>query len=511
MSNKRERRLRKQAEREEKRRREVEAGLVTVVPFVPRNKRKSTPNMKSEFKTVEEEDNARKEALENQVRVFRRLLPGILKSLSFIKDPRRKGSVKYKMKELMLYGILMFVHQMESRRKANDTMTMPAFVETMTALFPEIKGTPHADTLANILEKMDVDKLEDVTIGLLKDLIRKKKFKRYIQNGRYVIAIDGSGKYSRDWQFAKECLYRKSGESEKYFVYVLEAALVLGNGVTLPFMSEFLSNDEYDFQDSAQKQDCELKAFKRLATRMKNNFPGLKITLVLDGLYPNGPVFTLCRKNKWDFMITLKDGSLKELWEDAKGIMKLEPGNELIQDYGDRRQEFRWANLIEYSYSRKNQHGTQVTVTEKVNVVVCNENWVEHTMEGEINKTTKFAWVSAKALTMGNVHKRCNLTGRFRWFIENNVLQTEKCRGYHYEHNYSYDWNAMKGFHHLMHIAHMLNNLAMITEYLYDYVQKHGFMNTLNFLHDTWKGNWIDKKYAGEFIKTDNCQIRFAF
>ena len=356
MSNKRERRLRKQTEREEKHRREVEAGLVTVVPFVPRNKRKSTPNMKSEFKTVEEEDSARKEALENQVRVFRRLLPGILKSLSFIKDPRRKGSVKYKMKELMLYGILMFVHQMESRRKANDTMTMPAFVETMTALFPEIKGTPHADTLANILEKMDVDKLEDVTIGLLKDLIRKKKFKRYIQNGRYVIAIDGSGKYSRDWQFAKECLHRKSGESEKYFVYVLEAALILGNGVTLPFMSEFLSNDEYDFQDSAQKQDCELKAFKRLAIRLKDNFPGLKITLVLDGLYPNGPVFSLCRKYKWDFMITLKDGSLKELWEDAKGIMKLEPGNELIQDYGDRRQEFRWANLIEYSYSRKNEH-----------------------------------------------------------------------------------------------------------------------------------------------------------
>ena len=103
---------------------------------------------------------------------------------------------------------------------------------------------------------------------------------------------------------------------------------------------------------------------------MKNNFPGLKITLVLDGLYPNGPVFTLCRKNKWDFMITLKDGSLKELWEDAKGIMKLEPGNELIQDYGDRRQEFQWANLLEYTYSYTSEQGTQVTKTEKVNIVL---------------------------------------------------------------------------------------------------------------------------------------------
>lgn len=80
-------------------------------------------------------------------------------------------------------------------------------------------------------------------------------------------------------------------------------------------------------------------------------------------------------------MITLKDGSLKELWKDAKGIMKLEPGNELIQDYGDRRQEFYWANLLEHRYSYKNQQGNQVTITEKVNVVICNENWVEHTRE----------------------------------------------------------------------------------------------------------------------------------
>lgn len=102
-----------------------------------------------------------------------------------------------------------------------------------------------------------------------------------------------------------------------------------------------------------------------MAAGLKENFPGLKIALLLDGLYSNGPVFTLCRKYKWNFMITLKDGSLKELWEDAKGIMKLEPGNELIQDYGDRRQEFRWANIIEYRYSYKNEQGNQVTVTKK--------------------------------------------------------------------------------------------------------------------------------------------------
>lgn len=151
--------------------------------------------------------------LENRIRVFRRILPAILKWLANIDDPR-KGGVKYKIKALMFYGILMFVHQMESRRHANEVMTKPAFIEMMT-LFPEIKDIPHTDTLTNILEKMDVDKLENVTIGLLKELIHKKKFKRYIQGNRYLIAIDGSDKHSRDWQFAEECLHRSKIASSR--------------------------------------------------------------------------------------------------------------------------------------------------------------------------------------------------------------------------------------------------------------------------------------------------------
>ncbi|MEW6663288.1 MAG: hypothetical protein ACOY9Y_05410, partial [Bacillota bacterium] len=55
------------------------------------------------------------------------------------------------------------------------------------------------------------------------------------------------------------------------------------------------------------KQDCELKAFHRLAKRLKHQFPKLPLTLLLDGLYANGPVMAVCRKNKWDFMIVLKD------------------------------------------------------------------------------------------------------------------------------------------------------------------------------------------------------------
>mgnify|MGYP000595606564 CR=1 FL=1 len=517
MSRTKEKLLKKQAQRDAEMKGQEERGDAIRVPspviqYIKKEKRDATPNRKSEFKTVEEEADARQAAVETQVLVFRRMLPTILKGISNIKDPRRKGSVRHKMRVLVLYGILMFVHQIASRRKVNDKMSKPEFVESMKTIFPEIESIPHADTLADLLEDMEVDRLEDITVSLVRELMRSKKFIRSLQDRRYIVAMDGSGKYSRDWQFSMECLHRKKPDgSEKYFVYVLEAALILGNGMSLPFMSEFLDNGEYDFSDKDKKQDCELKAFKRLAERLKKNFPGTRFALVLDGLYPNGPVFTICRRNKWDYMITLKDGSLKEIWANALGLRKLETENVKKQIYGDRVQEFWWANDMEHVFEYTNDKGKKVYMMEKVNLVVCNESWTEHTREGDIVKKVKFAWVSGRRITAENVHRRCNLIGRYRWFIENNVFQTEKCRGYHYQHSYSYNWQAMKGFHHLMHIAHILNNLVLNTEYLWEYVKKYGFGNVLEFLYETWIGRWIDGEKVGKLIEEDNWQLRFVF
>jgi len=64
------------------------------------------------------------------------------------------------------------------------------------------------------------------------------------------------------------------------------ANLVFHNGLTIPLLSEFLSYGKGDPDD--HKQDCEQKAFKRLAERLKEYFKRLPILLLLDGLYPTG-------------------------------------------------------------------------------------------------------------------------------------------------------------------------------------------------------------------------------
>jgi hypothetical protein len=59
-------------------------------------------------------------------------------------------------------------------------------------------------------------------------------------------------------------------------------------------VSEFLSYAAGDPDD--HKQDCELKAFQRLARRLKSYFKRLPILLLLDGLYPNGPLMAQCQR-----------------------------------------------------------------------------------------------------------------------------------------------------------------------------------------------------------------------
>jgi hypothetical protein len=57
----------------------------------------SQPNKTSSYKDVEEERQARSEAVGEQVKVFRAMLPILLKRLSQIEDPRNPKKNKHKL------------------------------------------------------------------------------------------------------------------------------------------------------------------------------------------------------------------------------------------------------------------------------------------------------------------------------------------------------------------------------------------------------------------------------
>jgi hypothetical protein len=466
--------------------------------------RATIENGKSAWKTVEEEKQARQETTEEQLRVYRSMLPRLLKRLAKIPDPRNPLLIRHKLTALLLYGILMFVYQMTSRREANREMSLPQFWENLQLLFPELESLPHQDTLARLLARIEGDKIQESLLASVEELIRNKKFSRYLISHCYPIAIDGTGKLKRNYLWAEQCLERQvqttAGTEPQYYAYVLEAKLVFSNGMTIPLLCEFLDYGEGDQQRN--KQDCELNAFYRLAARVKKNFPRLPILLLLDGLYASGPVAELCRHDHWEFMIVLQDESLTSVWEEFRGLRQLERQNHLERKWGNRKQRFRWVNGIEYRYG-EGKRKKQI-----LHVVVCEESWEELDANSPavVSKTARHAWISSVPLNRDNVHERCNLGARHRWGIEEGIL-VEKHQGYGYEHGFSYNWEAMRGYHFLMQIARLLNVLVEYSAHLVRMVRRWGLRGLVQFLRTTCSGPWLDAPRI-RLILASPCQIR---
>ena len=362
----------------------------------------SHSNATSLYQSVEEEHEGRLDAVTEQMRIIKAQLPQLLKRLNQIPDPRNPKKAKHSLTLLMLYGILMFVFQLSSRRQVNREMTQPQFKENLHLIFPELDDLPHADTLFRLLSRIDVDQIEESLIGLIKRLIEKKKFKRFLINNCYPIAIDGTQKMPFKPLWCEQLLQRKNRKSKnseplsesvddhteteesdsyQYYVYVLEANLSFQNGMVIPLLSEFLEYEQGDRENN--KQDCEQRAFERLAKRLKKYFPRLPILLLLDGLYANGPIMKQCNKYHWQFMIVLKDNCLSTVWEEFNSLLKSSPENNHQMKWGVRRQQFHWANTIEYDFG--NNECNHMTI----HVVTCYEEWEEVNNGGELSLYTR--------------------------------------------------------------------------------------------------------------------------
>ncbi|WPL14447.1 transposase family protein [Thiorhodovibrio litoralis] len=456
----------------------------------------ATPsNRTCPFRDNTEERAARTEAVTTLILIMRQMLPILLKRFGKIPDPRHPKKVKHKLTVLMLYGILVFVFQYGSRRASNGELTRPMFEANLRLLFPQLDALPHADTLFRLLARIDVNAIAHAHLELVRRLIRNKAFSRYLINNCYPIGIDGSQKLAFPVLWDEHLSQRRVGpkvdpdsdEEQEYqcYVYVLEASLCFRNGMVIPLMSEFL--EFAPEQGEQRKQDCETKAFHRLAERIKNAFPRLPVMLLLDGLYANGPIMERCRSYHWDFMIVLKDGSLPTVWEEYRSLAHEHPEHRCEQTWGERQQQFQWVNAIRYEYGPNGKKFLEV------HVVSCHEHWqvVDPKTAEIITKHACHVWLSSRPLSRLNVHTRCNLGARYRWGIEGAFL-VEKHQGYGYEHAFAKQWNAMKGYHLLMRLAHLINTLARFSKALAALFVQLGVQATIGFIRNTLTGPWLD-------------------
>lgn len=367
------------------------------------------------------------------IRIKEHFFQDITKRMKMVKDKRHKSYIDYEADILLFSVIMKNSCGLDSMCSMTQKFNKDECIENIAKVlgYESLENLPHHDTINDFLKTLDNIEIEKIRDYMIRELLNKRSLECYRILGKYWgVAVDATGLYSFNERHCEHCLKKehkdkKTGEVIRttYYHNVLEAKLILGDMV-FSIATEFIEN----CNENVTKQDCELKAFKRLQATLKKKYPRLPICLLADSLYACEPVFEICDQNKWKFLIRFKEGSITSVANEFKAIKQLEK---------TRNKNCNWVNDISYNKRYVNLIETKVEADDKV---------------------TTFVFITNVHITKRNADEIV-YGGRSRWKIENQGFNNQKTKRYKIEHTNSLNYNAMKNHYLITQIADILRQL----------------------------------------------------
>jgi hypothetical protein len=284
---------------------------------------------------------------------------------------------------------------------------------------------------------------------MVQRLIRMKALDPARLQGRFIVLIDGTGYLVFNSKHCDHCLTQQHGETTLYMHQVLEAKLLGPAGTVVSIATEFIDNSDAAGASAGTsqeqiKQDCELKALRRLMAGLRAEFPQLRICLNGDSLYACGEGFQIAKDFKCDYIYVFKSGRTPALWEEFQALLRLCPDQRVEQTTPQGvHQVYRWINDLDYTDS----DGRAWTF----NAIECTET------DKDGDKSV-WSWVTPLEVNHQTVVEVATNGGRERWRTENEGFNTQKNSGLNLEHAYSHTcWAA---YYFLLQIAHLLLQLV---------------------------------------------------
>ena len=400
--------------------------------------------------------------LNEVVSIIRRYFPELINKFNSLTDLRNQSYITYQMKVIFMVRLLGLMCEIKSMHEMTSELNTEEAIENIAKICGlQLDEIPHCDTINNVFEQVKVEEIEEIRKYIITRLIRGKIIKRFLVRDKYYhIIVDGTGLATSRKKYNNNCLVKnrtdKNGKKyQEYSTYVLEAKLVVGNMV-FSIGSEFVENknstkfiikkiktykkvedikynrkkeNRKNLSYAKYKQDCEIKAFKRLAKKIKKEYPRLKIIISGDALYANKKVLEICKKNKWKYIIRFKEGAIPTLYEEFNKIVKennesQKTGYEFVTklDYNDYK-----INIIKYTEIKK-------------------------------EKTTEFVYMTDLPISNKNIEASIVL-GRKRWKIENEGFNIQKNGTFDIGHLYSKNSTAIKVHYLMIQIAHIIRQM----------------------------------------------------
>ena len=391
------------------------------------------------------------------MQTVRHFFPKFNDWLQDLPDSRVQDACTYETRFLAWWGILLYVCQLSSRRQLN--FKLDAFGTCVLANLNRLAGTqqqnrPVHGTLDHYLGHVGASGVAHVRTLMVRQLIRNKVMEPARLLGHLVVPLDATGLFYFRQRHCDQCLSQRHGQTTIYLHNVLEAKLLGPGDLVLSIASEFIENDDAGAKArsaDAQKQDCELNAFSRLAPQLHQDFPQLRLCLTVDALYACGRFFQTCHDYHWAFIVVFKPTVLPTVWQEFQSLLPLVPAQYVERLLPDgTRQVYRWVNDLPYTDSA----GRSFTLA----ALQCQET-VPAT-EQRAESTSLFAWLTVLPVHAETVETIANHGGRSRWKIENQGFNRQKNSDLNLQHLYSTDPDKLKAYYYLLQIACILLHLV---------------------------------------------------
>lgn len=401
-----------------------------------------------------EQERIRKKLEDNPIaecnKIQNRFCPELFSMFGSVRDPRNQSYIDYSSRVMlgtMYYKSIAGISSMqEMTRTFNDERISRNLYRFMGE--KEKDYMPHGVTENEFLERLNPRELEDIQQNIVYSMIRRKTFDNARILKKWQVIVDATeldeGYQKKNAHYLSRC-YNK-GEANEYVKYhrsMLEAKIYFGNNLVCSIASETIENsEEYINQsDEAVKQDCESKAFVRLAAKIKQKFPRLPIIITADGLYVTKTVLQICKDYHWDYIIRYKEGCASSIAKEYRAL----PEKETVGT------DIEYQNKVMFNDF-------------DVNLIYYRERRI---VKGKA-KETEFAWITSIEITQSNA-KKIVRAGRNRWKIENQGFNRQKHWQGNIEHACSFHERAQKNHYLMEQIADFIKQL-----YEYFYLEKKG-------------------------------------
>ena len=391
-----------------------------------------------------EQERIRKKLENNPIaecnKIQNRFCPELFSMFGSVNDPRHQSYIDYSSRVMLGTMYYKSIAGISSMQEMTKTFIDENICRNLyTFMGEDVKEyMPHGVTENEFLERLDPEELETVQQNTVYSMIRRKTFDNAKVLKKWQVIVDATeldeGCQKKNEHYLSRCYNR--GEDKEYVKYhrsILEAKIYFGENLVCSIASETIENSEEYINQSeeAVKQDCESKAFVRLAAKIKKKFPRLPIIITADSLYVTRKVLQICKDYGWDYIIRYKEGCASTIAKEYRAL----PEKETV------------GSNIEYQ--------NKIMFNEfDVNLIYYRERRI---VKGE-EKETEFAWITSIEITKGNA-KKIVRAGRNRWKIENQGFNRQKRWQGNIEHACSFNERAQKNHYLMEQIADFMKQL----------------------------------------------------